>query len=60
MATLGSNQSERRKDNGLLYFGSRVSLALDPSSICSRNLKLANQEAGTDLPVWTPGPLQSS
>ena len=36
-ATSGSNQSERRKDNGVLFFGSRASLALNTSSICSRD-----------------------
>ena len=33
MATLGSNQSESRKDNGAIVFGSCVSLAWDTSSI---------------------------
>ena len=37
MATLGSNQSESRKDNGAIVFGSCVSLAWDTSSIFSRD-----------------------
>ena len=37
MATIGSNQSERRKDNGAIVFRSRASLAWDTSSISSRD-----------------------
>ena len=39
MAPLGSDQSERRKDNrNIVFWGSRDLLAYDTSSLCSRDL----------------------